>query len=42
MGAIVKAKVVNLEEELREGFSRQSRKELTVVFQGVLKKRGSW
>ena len=39
LGAVVKAKIGELEEEVREGFLRRMRKELTVVFQGVSGKK---
>ena len=39
MGTVVKAKVCDLEEELREGFLRRSRKDFTGVVQGVSGKK---
>ena len=39
MGTVVKAKVCDLEEELREGFLRRLRKEFTGVVQGVSGKK---
>ena len=39
VGTDVKAKVGDLEEEIREGFSRRSRKEMTGVVQEVVGKR---
>ena len=41
MGMVVKAKVGELEDEVREGFSRWMRKHLTGVVQGVSGKRWS-
>ena len=38
-GTVVKAKIVELEEEVRAGHSRRMRKELSVVVQGVLGRR---
>ena len=35
VGAVVKAKIGGLEEEVRAGFSRMMRKDFTGVFQGV-------
>ena len=39
MVSVVKAKVGDLEEKIREGFSRSLRKEMTGVVQEVLGKR---
>ena len=39
VGAVVKSKIGELEEEVREGFLRILRKELTVVVQGVYGKK---
>ena len=39
VGTVVKAKVDELEEEIREGFSRRLRKEMTGVVQEVVGKR---
>ena len=39
LGTVVKAKVDELEEEIREGFSRRLRKEMTDVVQEVVGKR---
>ena len=39
MGVVIKSKLGELEEEVREGFLRLLRKELTGVFQGVSRKR---
>ena len=38
-GTVVKAKIGELEEEVREGNSRRMRKELTGMVQGVLGRR---
>ena len=35
VGALVKAKIGGLKEEVRAGFSRMMRKDFTGVFQGV-------
>ena len=40
VGMVVKAKVGELEEEIREGFSRRSRKEITGVVQEIVGNRG--
>ena len=39
VGAVVKSKVGELEEDIREGFSRRLRKEITGVVQEVVGKR---
>ena len=39
MGTVVKAKVCELEEEIREGNLRRLRKEVTGMVQGVVGKR---
>ena len=39
MGTVVKAKLGELEEEIREGFSRKLRKEVTGLVQEVVGKR---
>ena len=39
VGAVVKSKIGELEEEVREGFLRLLRKELTGVVQGVYGKK---
>ena len=39
VGKVVKAKVGELEEEVREGFSRRLRNDLTVFFQGLSGKK---
>ena len=39
MGVVVKANVGELEDEVREGFSRWTRKDLNGVVQGVSRKR---
>ena len=39
VGTVVKDNVGELEEEVREGFSRRTRKELTGAFQGVSGKK---
>ena len=39
VGTAVKAKVGELEEEIREGFSRRLRKEMTSVVKDVVGKR---
>ena len=39
VGAVVKAKIGDLEEEVREGFLRRMSKELTEVVQGVSGKK---
>ena len=39
MGTVVKAKVGELDEDLREGFLRRFRKEFTSVVQGVSGKK---
>ena len=39
MGAVVNAKVGDLEEDVREGLTRRLRKELTSVLQGVSGKK---
>ena len=39
LGAVVKAKAGKLEEEIREGFLRRLRKDITVVVQEVVGKR---
>ena len=42
VGTVVKAKIGELEEEVRVGSSRSMRKELTGVVQDVSGKGGSW
>ena len=39
VGTVVKAKVGDIEEEIREGFSGRLRKDMTGVVQGVVGKR---
>ena len=39
VGMLVKAKIGELEEEVRSGISRRMRKEFTLVVQGVLGRR---
>ena len=39
VGAVVKSKVGEMEEDIREGFSRRLRKEITGVMQEVVGKR---
>ena len=39
VGTVVKAKVGELEEEIREGFLRRLSKEMTGVVQAVVRKR---
>ena len=39
VGTVVKVKVGELEEEIREGFSRRTRKDFNGVFQGVSGKK---
>ena len=41
-GTVVKAKIGELEEEVRAGNSRRMRKEFTGVVQGVWGGEGSW
>ena len=42
VGTVVKSKIGELEEKVREVSSRSTRKELTGVVQGLSGRRGSW
>ena len=40
VGTVVKSKLGDMEEEIREGFLRRLRKEITGVVQGIVGERG--